>query len=340
MSGRYMINGETGSHRDRLAQSPIVLLFRFGKPIPIEKLDKFLLRKHNCEMNSVLIIGCGDIAMRVIPLLGRKNRVFALLRNSSDYKITRLRFLGVIPVFGDLDDRTSLERIAGLAAWVLHFAPPPNQGECDTRTRNLLSVLSHSRQPKRLIYISTSGVYGDCGGAHVSETHRLNPQTARARRRVDAEEQIRDWAIRNGAQASILRVPGIYAANRLPLDRLLAGSPSMVAMEDSYTNHIHADDLARIVVKALQNGKPNRIYNASDESELRMGDYFDAVADTYGLPRPTRQSRAEVERNVSPIMWSFMNESRRLSNKRMKRELKVSLRYAKVSDALSLIGDT
>jgi nucleoside-diphosphate-sugar epimerase len=284
-------------------------------------------------MNSVLIIGCGDIAMRVIPLLRQKYRVFALVRNPSNF--ARLRSLSVVPVAGDLDDRTSLLRIAGLSNVVLHFAPPQNQGELDTGTRNLLSVLGQRSGPKRLIYLSTSGVYGDCRGAWINESHLLNPQTARARRRVDAEVQIRGWAIRNGVQASILRVPGIYAADRLPLERLRTGSPAIVSNEDSYTNHIHADDLARIVIMALRNGKPNRIYHACDSSEMKMGDYFDIVADAYDLPRPARKSRAEVEQSVSPTLWSFMNESRRLSNERMKQELKVSLRYTKVTDALT-----
>jgi len=278
--------------------------------------------------------------MRVIPLLRQRYRVFALVRNPSSF--AKLRSLGVIPVAGDLDDRTSLLRLAGLSNVVLHFAPPLNQGEVDTRTRNLLSMLSRGSEPKKLIYLSTSGVYGDCRGAWVSESDSLNPQTARARRRIDAETQIRQWAMLNGVQTSILRVPGIYAADRLPLERLRTGTPCIVSNEDSYTNHIHADDLARIVVKTLSNGKPNRIYHACDDSEMKMADYFDIVAEAYGLPRPARQSRAEVKQNVSPVLWSFMNESRRLSNERMKRELKVSLRYAKVTDVFlqdSLISE-
>ena len=171
------------------------------------------------------------------------------------------------------------------------------------------------------IYISTSGVYGDCGGARVSEVHRLNPQSSRALRRVDAELQIRQWAKRNGVSASILRVPGIYAKDRLPLERLRTGMPAITAAEDGYTNHIHADDLAHIIVAALRCGKPNRVYHASDDGETKMGDYFDAVADAYGLPHPPRITRAEAQRVLPQSLLSFMNESRRLLNERMKREL-------------------
>lgn len=288
------------------------------------------------------MVGCGDIAMRVAPLLRGRYRLFGLVRNAA--RFNELRAAGITPLRGDLDDAGSLHQLAGLAHIVLHFAPPlsppsPLASPIDSRTRNLLAALSRGRLPKRLIYISTSGVYGDCAGANITETHPLNAQTSRGQRRVDAERQIRTWAKRNGTNAAILRVPGIYAAERLPLQRLQQGTPAIAAGEDSYTNHIHADDLARIVVAALRNGKPNRIYHASDDSELKIGDYFDAVADAYSLPRPPRLPRAEVEHSVSPALWSFMNESRRLTNERMKKELGVVLRYPTVADALASIKD-
>ena len=276
-------------------------------------------------MKHLLIIGCGDIALRAIPLLVRRYRVFALVRNPASGK--ELRALGVLPIHGNLDDRASLKRIAGIADTVLHFAPPANSGICDIRTRHLLAALSLGKLPQRLVYISTSGVYGDCGGALVSETHPLNPQTARAQRRADAEGQIRNWARHNRVQASILRVPGIYAADRLPLERLRQNLPCIADSEDGYTNHIHADDLARVAVAALRHAKPCRVYHASDDSRMKMGEYFDTVADACGLPRPPRISRAEAQRVLPEPLLSFMNESRRLSNRRMKRELKVALRH-------------
>ena len=291
-------------------------------------------------MRRLLIVGCGDVALRTIPLLKKSYQVFALVRDPAKRK--QLSALGVRPLPGDLDDRATLARIAGVADAVLHFAPPPNEGEGDSRTRNLLSVLSHGRGrrdrlPRRLVYISTSGVYGDCGGAWISETQPLMAKNARAQRRVDAERQIRKWARRNGVHASILRVPGIYAADRLPLSRIKQGTPGIVAAEDSYSNHIHADDLAHISVSALLRGRPCRVYHSSDDSQLKMGEYFDSVADTFGLPRVARVSRSEAQGVLSPLMLSFMNESRRLTNDRMKRELKVKLRYPKVSDLLATI---
>lgn len=294
---------------------------------------------HNRSMNNLLIVGCGDIARRTIPLLKSHYRIHALIRNNAQRDT--LRAQDVTPILGDLDDRASLSRLAGLADAVLHLAPPPNSPplppgegwgggndfERDTRTGHLLSALSQGRLPKRLVYISTSGVYGDCGGEYVNETHRLNPQSVRAKLRVSAENQIRAWAKHNRVSASILRVSGIYAADRLPLERLRAGAPVIVAEEDSYTNLIHADDLARIIVAALNRGKPNRVYHASDDSEMKMGDYFDAVADARCIPRPPRISRAEAQKVLPESLLSFMNESRRLRNARIKQELKVKLLY-------------
>jgi len=280
----------------------------------------------------MLIIGCGDIARRTIRLLGKNYRICALIRNGTQRD--GLRTQGVLPVPGDLDSRKSLSRITGLADIVLHLAPPPNSGAMDVRTRHLLAALSKGSLPRQFIYISTSGVYGDCEGAWVNETHTVNPQSARAQRRVDAESQIRHWASVNGVRASILRVPGIYAEDRLPLERLRDGMPAIAADEDSYTNHIHADDLARIVVAALHRGRPNRVYHASDDGAMKMGDYFDVVADAHHLPRPQRIDRAEAQRVLPESMLSFMNESRRLTNSRMKQELLVRLNHPTVRDSL------
>ncbi len=283
-------------------------------------------------MKRILIVGCGDVAMRTIPLLHPNYRLYALIRDPS--RAPALRAAGVTPILGDMDKRRSLQRIAGIADIVLHLAPPPNSGMHDTRTRNLLAALSMSMPPTQFIYISTSGVYGDQGGAWVSETTPLAAHNPRALRRVDAEQQVRTWAADNGVRASILRVPGIYAHDRLPLDRLRAGAPAIVAGEDSYSNHIHADDLARIILATLRRGLANRVYHSTDDDEMKMGDYFDTVADAFHLPRPPRLPRAQVQAQVSAMMWSFMNESRRLSNIRMKQELKVWLLYPTVRAAL------
>lgn len=291
-------------------------------------------------MNRILIVGCGDIALRVATLLRTRYPLFGLLRNP--LRSAELRAAGIVPLTGDLDDPRSLHRLSGLAHTVLHFAPPPTAEGVntitDTRTRNLIAALSRGNLPQRLIYISTSGVYGDCSGAVVPETRPIHAQSPRAKLRADAENRIRNWAKHSGVRASILRVPGIYAAERLPLERLRKGTPAIVEAEDGYTNHIHADDLARSVVAALRHAKPNRVYHASDDSRMKMGEYFDAVADAFALPHAPRVTRAEAQRVMTPMLLSFMNESRRLTNKRMKQELKVSMRYPTVAHALEDIS--
>jgi nucleoside-diphosphate-sugar epimerase len=276
----------------------------------------------------LLIVGCGDVGLRVLRLLRGRFRVLAL--SSSPTRVPDLRAAGAVPLLGDLDDATSLGRLAALADAVLHLAPPPGQGETDPRTRHLLWALARSARLQRLVYASTSGVYGDAGGARIDETRALNPATDRARRRVDAEARVRHHGRAFGVRASVLRVPGIYALDRAggdPRDRVRRGAPVLVPGDDVYTNHIHADDLARACVAALMRGAPQRIYHASDCSETLMGEHFDAVADAFGLPRPPRLTRAEAARVLSPVQMSFLAESRRLDNRRLREELRLRLRY-------------
>ena len=285
-------------------------------------------------MRRLLIVGCGDVGLRTVALLRGRYRLFALTRSGERHSL--LCEMGVTPLTGDLDAAHSLSRLAGLPHDVLHFAPPPGAGPRDRRTGNLIRALQKARSiPQRLVYISTSGVYGDCGGGLVHEHARLRPQTERASRRADAERQLRDWGRRSGVAVVILRVPGIYAADRLPLQRLRAGTPALTGAEDPYTNHIHADDLARAVLAALVRGRGQRAYNASDDSMLRMGEYFDLVADAFHLPRPPRVSRQEAQGRIPEALLSFMGESRRLANRRLRRELRVRLRYPTVLQGLA-----
>ncbi|WP_343652808.1 sugar nucleotide-binding protein [Herbaspirillum sp.] len=278
----------------------------------------------------VLILGCGDVGLRLLPLLLPRYRVLAV--TSHPERCAELRAAGAIPIVADLDAPLTLGRLAHLAPTILHLAPPQSDGRIDRRTRNLAAILPEGA---RLVYISTTGVYGDCAGASFDETRRVNPQNLRAVRRVDAEKVLRAWARRRHGRLSILRVPGIYAADRLPLERLQKGLPALVAGEDVHTTHIHGDDLARIAAAAMRLGAPNRVYHAVDDTQLKMADYFDAVADAAGLTRPPRLPRAELERSVSPMMLSFMSESRRLANQRIKQELGVRLRYPDVQALLT-----
>ena len=284
-------------------------------------------------MNKLLIVGCGDIALRALPQLAPKYHVFGLVRTAA--QADRIAALGAIPLAGDLDNPATLAALNGIADLVLHLAPPGESGEQDQRSANLIAALS-TRPPARLIYISTSGVYGDCGGAWVDEDRPPAAQTVRALRRADAERTLLAWGTQSGVAVAVLRVPGIYAAERLPLAQLRRGAPVLRAEDDVYTNHIHAEDLAAACLAVLERGAAGRIYNASDDSEIRMGDYFDLVADRARLPRPPRIARQAAEAGaITEGLLSFMRESRRLVNTRMKAELGVRLRYPSVYEGVS-----
>ncbi|AOJ58270.1 NAD-dependent epimerase/dehydratase family protein [Burkholderia thailandensis] len=322
----------------------------------------------------VLIVGCGDVGMRCAAQLRARHenlRVIALTSRRS--RCAELRAAGVVPVVGDLDARATLERIARVAHVVLHLAPPQATGHVDRRTQALVAALASPRRPRQfapaygrlragraaarsarprfqasaivpdapsrpvVVYASTSGVYGDCGGARVDETRPVRPANPRAQRRVSAERQLRRATARGALSARIVRIPGIYAANRLPLARLEKGTPALIEADDVYTNHIHADDLASILLRAAARGKPARVVHASDDTELKMGDYFERVARAFGLRSPPRIARAEAERQLEPMLLSFMRESRRLANARMKRELRIALRYPSVDDFLRTV---
>lgn len=269
-------------------------------------------------MNTLLVAGYGDIARRAAPRLQGRFALAPLARRHGT-DLDRPETLGALPA----------------ARAVLHCAPPPGAGVADPRTAHLLAALAKARiLPARLVYVSTSGVYGDCGGARVDESRPVNPQTDRARRRVDAECQLARWCSERGVALVILRAPGIYAADRLPLARLRAGTPVLRAEDDVYTNHIHAEDLAAIAVRALEDDAPEGVYNASDDSDMRMGEWLDLVADRAGFARPPRIARAEAARRIPAELLSFMGESRRLVNRRMKEALGIRLQYPTVFEGL------
>ena len=284
---------------------------------------------------TLLIVGCGDVGQRVLRLLQPRWRVLAL--TSSPERVAQLRQQGAVPLLGNLDNPATLGRLGGLADAVLHLAPPPNRGDTDPRTRALVRALARGGRVQRLVYASTTGVYGDCQGERFDETRALNPATDRARRRVDAEAQLRWYGRRSGVAVAVLRVPGIYAGDRPgghPRDRLMRGTPALCRSDDVYTNHIHADDLARACVAALLRAGPQRVFHVCDDTEMLMGDYFDLAAQLCGLPSPPRITRAQAELQLSPMLMSFMSESRRLDNHRLKRELRLRLRYPTAREGL------
>lgn len=290
----------------------------------------------------VLIVGCGDVGQRAARVLGGGARARLLALTSSAERGPGLRAQGITPLQGNLDDPRSLRRLAGLATRVLHLAPPPSEEladwRLDPRTRALTRALAQRSLPASLVYGSTTGVYGDGQGRWMDESSPANPKTPRAWRRVDAEAAVHWLGRATGVRTTVLRIPGIYAPDRAggtPRERLMRGTPVLRAEDDVYTNHIHADDLARACVLALWRGRPQRNLNVVDDTELKMGDYFDLAADLYGLPRPPRVAREGAGDQLPLVLLSFMSESRRLRNQRLKSELGLRLRYPTVAQGLA-----
>jgi len=296
-------------------------------------------RPSRFRRERVLVVGCGDVGLRAARVLRGRVRLFAL--TSSPARVAALRAAGLTPIVADLDAPATLRRVSGLATRVLHLAPPARvegaQWWRDARTAALVRALRLRTLPAAMVYASTTGVYGDCGGARISETRAVRPDTPRAHRRVDAERSVR-WLGRAGIAVRILRIPGIYAPDReggTPRERLKKGTPVLRTEDDVYTNHIHANDLARACVAALWHGGSPRVFHVSDDSEIKMGDYIDLAADLYGMPRPQRIARDEAQVQLPLSLLSFMGESRRLDNTRLKRELRIRLRHPTVATGLA-----
>jgi len=283
-------------------------------------------------MQRIIIIGCGYIGRRVAALWQeRDGAVIATARNAAT--VGRLRALGIQAVEADLDIPETLGQLAVEHSLLYYFAPPTAAGETDLRMRAFLNSMT-GPFPEKIVYISTTGVYGDSHGAWVNEHTPANPQTARGRRRLDAESALRAWGHQHRVAVVILRVPGIYGPGRLPADAIRSRRPVVHESECGFSNRIHADDLARACIAAADRGRADTIYNASDGNPGTMTDFFNRVADALGLPRPPALSRAEATRVLSPEMLSYLGESRRIDNRRLRKELGVELLYPKLQAGL------
>ena len=285
-------------------------------------------------MRRVFIIGCGYVGMQVARREQKRGAyVRALARSATSAE--RLRALAIDPVAGDLDDPGSLQDLPIARACVYYFAPPPPRGISDPRIDAFLQTVKAREQPQRLVLMSTTGVYGDCGGQWVDEQRPPHPQTDRARRRLAAEQAVQAWAEGTGASIVILRVSGIYGPGRLPIERLKKRLPVLNEEQSPWSNRIHVDDLASACVAAADCGGPGRVYNISDGQPTTMTDYFNCVAEAVNLARPPQIGLKQAKSILSPEMLSYLSESRRVDNTRMRAELGVILRYPTLAAGLA-----
>jgi nucleoside-diphosphate-sugar epimerase len=288
-------------------------------------------------MTDVFIVGCGDIGRRVaLQYFEAGSSVSALIR--SPEKAAALESLGIRTMVADLDDPTTLTGLPTAGATLFYFAPPPGGGHLDPRVLNFCTAIATGTEPVRLIYMSTSGVYGDCGDAVVTEETPAFPQTARGKRRLDAETVFREWGHKRGVPVIILRVTGIYGPGRLPVSQITSGQPVLDERIANLTNRIHADDLARVCLAAAERAEDGDLFNVSDGHPGTMTEYFNAAADFLGLPRPRQVSWEEAQQVMSPLMLSYVSESRRMDNRKMLEKLGVTLRYPTLTEGLKACG--
>jgi len=282
-------------------------------------------------MLDFVIAGCGYVGERLARAL--PGRTLALARSAA--RTRELAAAGIEAAGLDLDvpqDGPALPN--GIAGSVLFYlVPPPGDGPTDPRLRTLLAALPAA--PLRLVYMSTTGVYGDTGGAEVDETSPVQPSTDRARARLDAERSVQDWAASRHREWVILRVPGIYGPGRLPLERIRSGQPAIRELEAGPGNRIHVDDLVRVCVAAGTSPvAANRLYNVGDGNHASTTEYFRVVAQLAGLAPPPEVSREAARRSMSPMAWSFLGDSRRVDTSRLERELGVEIRYRDLEDGV------
>ncbi len=291
--------------------------------------------------NKLWIIGCGDIGARVASLYIQQSKQQRLRINikaliSSQTSKERCEAIGVESIALDLDTISTNKPINFSQkiqnTKLFYFAPPPLIGREDIRFKQFLASLSY--QPKRIVLISTTGVYGDSKGAWINEQTPVNPQAERAYRRLSAEQLLQQWAQKYQREYIILRVPGIYAKDRLPLARLKKGLPVVNNAEAGWTNRIHADDLAMICKQAMESTLSGEIYNATDGHPSTITEYFNQVADYAGLERPPQISMQQAEATLSVGMVSYLRESRRISNQKMLDQLGVKLQFPDLKQGL------
>lgn len=289
-------------------------------------------------MQDITIIGCGDIGCRVGKILLEQGRqVLALAR--SEEKAGELQTKGFATLIGDLDYQQDTPELPLQGTQLFYFMPPQGGGKSDYRMLNFCRKLSPENTPEKVVYISTSGVYGDCGGALVTEETPLNPQTSRAQRRASAESQLQEQAQRLGFKLVILRVTGIYGPGRLPVARVMQGHPVLKPEVAPFTNRIHSLDLVQICLAAMERGEDGDIFNVCDGRQSSMTEYFTAIAEMHDLPRPKQISMAEAEQEMNPLMLSYLKESRRMSNRKMKEKLAIELLYPTLEAGLKACGE-
>lgn len=285
------------------------------------------------QVQKVFIAGCGYIGERVGRLARQSGAEVTCMARSREHG-EQLAVEGYKSVVCTLDDPTGIPALNVAGSVIYYFVPPPGGGISDPRARNFCAALGGSAAPNKIIYISATSVYGETGGAIVTEASPATPASAMGKRRLDAEHAFREYGAASGAAVIILRVSGIYGPGRLPLMQIQQQHPLLREEESGPSNRIHADDLARICLAAAERGLDGDVFNVSDGHPSSMTTYFNAVADLLQQPRQPLVTLEEARRVMSPLMLSYVSETRVVDNSRMLERLGITLRYPTIAEGL------
>lgn len=282
----------------------------------------------------LVLIGYGDIAAR-LATRHPQDAVLALARRPAQAPVGHVAAWR--SVIFDLDQDNAPD-LPDQAVW-LYFAPPPTQGTEDSRLRRWLASAERQPRPAQLIYASTTAVYGDVAGAWVDEQTAPNPAHDRGRRRLDAERTAQAWCAARGVPLTVLRITGIYAADRLPLDKIRAGQPVVCPEEAPWSNRIHADDLAdicsRLIARCAAGAPVTGVFNISDNQPLPMSLLYQRTAQHFGLPLPPCRPLAEILASASPMAREFLSESKRVNARAIQQALDWQPRYPSIEATLA-----
>jgi nucleoside-diphosphate-sugar epimerase len=285
-------------------------------------------------MQKVFIAGCGYIGERIARAYQKSGADVSCMVRSAEHG-SRLKAAGFATVVSALDDQADLPRLNLSDSIVFYLVPPPGGGISDSRARNFIAQLSGFEKPAKLVYMSATSVYGGNSDEVITEESPTSPDSAMGKRRLDAEAAFREYGAANKVPVIILRVSGIYGPGRLPLMQISQGQPLLNEDESGPSNRIHADDLATVSAAAAEHGTDGDIFNVSDGHPLSMTAYFNACADALGYPRQPQVTLGEARHVMSPLMFSYVNNSRVIDNHRMVERLGIQLRYATLDKGLA-----
>ena len=285
-------------------------------------------------MEKVFIAGCGYIGERIARSHQQSGADVICMVRSAEHA-ARLETAGFTTVISALDHPATLPLPDLTGRILFYLVPPPGGGIADSRARNFIAQIPTTGKPAKIVYVSATSVYGGGDSGVVTEESPTVPDSAMGKRRLDAENAFRDYGAAGDFPVVILRVSGIYGPGRLPLMQISQGQPLLIEDESGPSNRIHADDLATVTIVAAEKGARGDIFNISDGKPSSMTSYFNACADALGFTRQPQVTLAEARLVMSPLMFSYVSQSRIVDNHKMIDRLKVQLRYATLAEGLA-----